>query len=67
MAITLYSTGCPNCKALELKLNRKNVDFELSNDIQTMVNKGYKTAPLLEVDGEIMTFGDAIKWVNALE
>ena len=29
-----------------------------------MIEKGFMSAPILEVDGEPMEFGDAIRWVN---
>ena len=29
-----------------------------------MLLKGFASTPLLEVDGQIMKFEDAVKWVN---
>ena len=62
--ITLYSTNCPKCKVLEQKLTQKGVQFELCTDIDTMEKKGFMMAPMLEIDGEIMDFGAAVKWIN---
>ena len=69
MEVKLYTTHCPRCNVLEKKLNQKNIEFELIDnfDIQDMVNKGFKTAPILEVDGKYMMYVEAIEWVNGIE
>lgn len=64
MSIILYSTGCPKCNVLEAKLNSKSIKYEVCRDIEAMQSKGMMTAPNLEVDGKLMGFGDAIKWVR---
>ena len=67
--VILYSTNCPKCKILESKLVQKNVTFELvtgEDAVEEVTTKGFMTMPLLEVDGENMEFGQAIKWVNEL-
>ena len=63
----LYSTGCPKCKVLETKLNNKNVSYNVVTDVNEMLNKGIKSAPVLEVDGNVMDFASAVKWVNQIE
>ena len=65
--ITLYSTGCPKCKVLEAKLNQKKVSYEICKDTEVMVEKGYMTLPMLEVDGEPKDFINAISYVNSLQ
>ena len=64
MSIILYSTGCPKCNVLEAKLNSKSIKYEVCRDIEVMQSKGMMTAPNLEVDGKLMDFGAAIKWVR---
>ena len=66
MKVVLYSTNCPKCMVLEKKLSSANVDFHVETDIKLMQKKGFMSAPMLEVDGEVMDFGAAIKWVNNL-
>lgn len=66
MSVTLYSTNCPKCQVLETKLKTANVDYELVTDEDLMIEKGFMSAPILEVDGEPMEFGDAIRWVNTV-
>lgn len=64
MSIVLYTTYCPKCKVLETKLNQKNIQFELNDNVRELIKKGYAQAPMLEVDGELMDFGEAVKWVD---
>lgn len=64
MSVILYSTHCPRCNILENKLNEKNIEFEEVNDVDVMIEKGIKVAPALEVDGEILDYGKAVKFVN---
>lgn len=61
---TLYSTHCPKCEILKKKLTAKNVEFDEVNDIDIMIEKGYVSSPMLEVDGEIMDFTKANNWIN---
>jgi hypothetical protein len=40
------------------------VDYEEITDVDVMRDKGFMSAPMLEVDGKTMTFVEAIKWIN---
>ena len=60
----LYTTHCPKCNVLEKKLESKNIEFKICEDIDLMLSKGIQQAPYLEVDNELMDFSKAIKWVN---
>lgn len=62
--IILYSTGCPKCKILEKKLAQANVEYEVCKDTEIIISKGFNSMPVLDVDGQIMGFGEAVKWVN---
>lgn len=66
--IVLYSTDCPRCKVLEKKLGQKNIDFTINkntDDIMSVANKtGFISAPLLEVDGQVMGFEQANQFIN---
>lgn len=64
MKIIFYSTGCPKCSVLKQKLENKNIEFETVTDIDKMLELGIQSAPILSVDGELLKFSDAIKWVN---
>lgn len=67
MDVILYSTNCPRCNVLEKKLGQKNIDYKLITDEDIMINKGFMTAPMLEVDNEVYDFKGAVDWLNGLE
>lgn len=62
--IILYSTNCPKCKILEQKLKSKNIRYSEFTDVDKMIEMGFSVMPMLEVDGVIMDFTTANKWVN---
>ena len=42
--VILYSTNCPRCRIIEKKLQDKGIEFELFNDVDAMIAKGFKEA-----------------------
>ena len=64
MAVTLFSTGCPKCNVLKQKLDTKGVQYDISSDVDKIMELGFMAAPILDVDGNYMEFSEAIKWVN---
>ena len=66
MSVVLYSTNCPMWNVLEKKLVQKDIAFDEINDVEVMRKKGFLSAPMLEVDGDIMSFKEAIDWINSL-
>lgn len=64
--IKLFSTNCPKCKVLVMKLDKKNISYEVCTDMDEMMALGIKAAPMLQVDDNtLLDFNNAIKWVNA--
>lgn len=64
MTIKLYTTHCPQCKALEMKLNKKSIEYTTSDDVEEMKKLGFAAAPILQVDDKYYNFSEAVKWVN---
>ena len=65
--MTLYSTGCPKCKVLKMKLDQKGVEYTICDDTSKMEELGISTVPMLQVDdGEFMNFTTAVQYVNSL-
>ena len=62
--IILYSTNCPKCKVLIQKLNEKNIPYIICDDIDIMLIKGLTSVPVIEKDGKLMGFKEAMKWAN---
>lgn len=68
MNIILYTTHCPQCNVLTKKLEQKNIEFNIVDDVNVMLSLGISAAPALSVDdGEIMNFKQAVAWLNSLE
>lgn len=61
---TLYSTKCSKCNIVEKKLKEKNIEYFENNNVNQMLEMGLSTVPWLEVDGEMMDFNQAVKWIN---
>ena len=64
--ITLYTTNCPKCKILKQKLNDKNITYDICEDIDIMISKRIMSAPVLEVNGELMNYLNAVDWVKGI-
>lgn len=62
--VILWSTHCPRCKVLTLKLQQRGIKYEEINDIELMKAKGFTEVPKLEVDGVIMNFKEAVEWLK---
>jgi hypothetical protein len=65
--IVIYSTGCPKCKVLINKLNAKNIEYSVFNDVDKMIKMGITNVPILEVDDVRMKFKEANNWINSME
>ena len=64
MNIILYTVDCPKCKVLEKKLNNANISFEVCKDTKLMAEKNISKLPMLEVNGEMLTFKEAVDMIN---
>lgn len=62
--VILWSTHCPRCKVLELKLKQKNIVYEEINDVEQMKAKGFNEAPKLEVGDIVYDFKEAVDWLK---
>ena len=63
----LYTTeNCPRCKMLKMKLAKKNIEYKEISDIEVLLSKGIKQAPMLEVDGELLNLSKANDYINSL-
>ena len=62
--VTFYSNNCPRCNILQQKLDEKGVMYEKVSDVEIMKQKGFMSVPMLEVDGNIMNYLEAINWVK---
>lgn len=64
ISIVLYSTGCPKCSILKKKLEEKQIPYDTVTDVKEMLALGINEVPVLSVNDELMSFPNAVKWVN---
>lgn len=62
--IILYSTGCPKCEVLKKKLTEKAIPYTESNSVDEMLALGITQVPMLDNNGTLMDFKQAVEWVN---
>ena len=62
--VILYTTHCPKCKVVEMKLKQKNIAFSECENVDEMLEKGLRSAPGLNVDGLILDFAQSVAWIN---
>lgn len=62
----LYTTNCPKCKMLKMRLDSLGCDYETCEDVSEMEKLGFMEAPILESDGTYMNFVDAVMWLNKM-
>ena len=62
--ITLYTTHCPKCEVLKMKLDAANIQFQTVDDEEVMASIGMLSAPMLQVDDQLLDFSQAITWVR---
>ena len=63
--ITLYTTHCPKCRVIEKKLEQKNIPYETIEDMEEIVELGFRTVPILKVDDNTyLNFTEANNWIK---
>ena len=64
--IKLYTTHCPKCKVIETKLRQKGIKYSEITDQNELISRKITSVPMLEVDGKLLGFLEANKYVNSL-
>lgn len=49
---------------LERKLREAGIPFAVNEDVDEMIRRGFRSAPMLEADGEVMEFKRAVDWAS---
>lgn len=63
-SLTLYSTGCPQCKVLKAKLQAADIDFVEITDLSILAEKQIIFVPMLDIGDKLLGFSDSIKWIK---
>lgn len=64
MKIILFTTHCPRCKIVDMKLKEKGIDYTENTNVEEMLKLGITSVPYLMVDNELFDFSTAIKWIK---
>lgn len=65
--ITLYSTGCPKCNILERRLMNDGISFNISNDVDELIDMGFQNAPVLQIGDSFIDYANAMKLLKVFE
>ena len=67
--ITIFTQpGCGKCKVLKTKLDNKGIEYQTNEDVDYMIEMGFKSTPQLMLEnGTILDFSAANAWINNLE
>ena len=64
MKVILYhQESCGMCKAVEMMLKKKGIEYESCTDVDEMIGKGINGTPALEVDGKLYIKGECRDWL----
>lgn len=67
----LYSTGCPKCKVVEMKLKQAGIEFEVISDIDEVVTfgklHGIMSAPILAIGDKVFDFTAAVSYLREIK
>lgn len=62
--ITLHTTHCPRCEVLREKLLTAGICFRTNTNTDLMLEKEIEHVPVLEVNGTLLGFAEAVKYVS---
>ena len=64
MKVILYSTGCPQCNILKEMLQKKNIIFQIEDNVEKMKELGFSSLPMLSIDNKILNFKEAFNFLK---
>lgn len=64
MEVILYSTGCPQCNILKEMLKKKNIIFQIEDNVEKMKELGFSSLPMLSIDNKILNFKEAFNFLK---
>ena len=65
MEVVLYhQPTCPQCRAVESLLKRKDIQYTSNMDVDYMQSVGIKSTPTLEVDGKLLKGKEIVNWIH---
>lgn len=65
--VVLYTTNCPRCKVLGMKLDAVGISYEKCDDVDEMITLGIYSTPTLSVNGKMLDFNEALRYADKKE
>lgn len=65
--LVMYTTHCPKCMILEKKLKAKGLVYDTCEDVGIMTDMGIQFTPMLAVDDKLLSFNEAVQYINKIE
>ena len=54
------------CNMLKSELDKKNINYTVCTDVNEMLERGFKAAPVLQVGDNVMNAQKALQWVKGM-
>lgn len=65
MTVKVYTApNCGKCKMLKGMLDHQSIEYSEEGDVLKLIELGFMSAPCLEVNGQMMDYDAAKKWVT---
>lgn len=62
--VVLHTTYCRQCILLEKLLDKEEIDYqEKECNADELTEKGFLSAPVLQVGEKFLTYDEAVRWV----
>lgn len=65
--IVLYSTDCPKCNALKKRLTKNGIKFEVSQDVDELIKRGYQSIPVLKIHDKFFDYNQSMNILKNYE
>lgn len=62
--IKFYTIGCKKCILLKRFLDKAGIEYDTVDDIEEIACKDIDELPALEVNGKMLPYLEAIKWIK---
>ena len=63
----LFTTGCPKCNMLKKKLKENKIPYEEDNDVEQLLELGFRELPVLKINDKYYDFNQAINYIKELK
>lgn len=62
--VVLYTTHCPRCAVVEMKLKEKKIEYIECTDVEEMRRLGFLSVPYIKVNDKLLNFSESVAWIG---